>query len=351
MQKVLVVFTGGTIGSKKNDRTINVDQAAAYHLIETYHNSVDSRNVQFDTIQPLNTLSENIAPGDWMTLINSLRTMDFDSYQGIVVTHGSDTLAFTAACLSYAFNGTSIPIVLTASNYPLDDERSNGLRNFAGAVDLILDGPLPGVFVVFENNRGEAVVHLGTRLIQADPFTDQFDSPYGLHFGRMVDHKLRINRHPINPDIEQLAQKRPTIPFERLGFSSGVVCIKPFPGLNYQYYDFTRNKPQAVLHGVYHSGTASARDNDAQLYSLTRFIGYCKDHGVPLYISPLKNVAGDLYSSSVQLLQAGAIALENISTEAALVKLMLAYGSFDSEREIKALMQGGSLFFEHTGTW
>src|SRR5690554_4742477 len=102
--------------------------------------------VKFDVLQPLRILSENIVPQDWITLIKCLDSVKLNKYIGIIITHGSDTIPYTSAAISYAYNHTPIPIVLVASNYPLEDERSNGLRNFTDAIDFIHNSPLPGVF-------------------------------------------------------------------------------------------------------------------------------------------------------------------------------------------------------------
>lgn len=68
-----------------------------------------------------------------------------NSYDGIVVTHGTDTLQYTSAFLAYIFDGLNVPIVLVSANYPLDDSRSNGFENFVGAIDFIKSGSGNGV--------------------------------------------------------------------------------------------------------------------------------------------------------------------------------------------------------------
>lgn len=349
-QNILVIFTGGTIGSKKQEHAIDVYDSAGYELINLYRNLPGARNVALKTQQPLNILSENLIPDDWLTLISCLNEVDFASYRGIIITHGSDTIPYTAACISYVFRHAPIPIVLTASNYPLGHPQSNGLRNFANAIDFILDQPIPGVFAIFENALGESVVYLGTRMLQAEHFTDQFPSTYAVPFGHMKNQRFLRTEHKINPTIEQVAASRqPRWPVESVRFSSEILHIKPHPGLNYRYYDFSTHKPKAVLHDLFHSGTACARETADQLYSLSRFTAYCQNHGVDLYICPIKNAAGDLYSSSVQLMEAGAIPIENTSVESALVKLMLAYGTIADRKDIAKFLEEPPLFFEHHG--
>ncbi|HEX3010551.1 MAG TPA: asparaginase domain-containing protein, partial [Syntrophomonadaceae bacterium] len=272
---------------------------------------------------------------------------DLQEYKGIIVTHGTDTLPFTAAALSYLFKDIDIPLVITASNYPLGQPKSNGLRNFINSVDFIIQYSTPGVFVIFENNQGESIVYLGTRLVQAAPFTNEFDSPYAIFYGKMINGVFFENQHPFNPSLEDL--RRPRRPFDcpQVNFSDKILYIKPVPGLNYQHYNFSKDKPRAVLHDLYHSGTACTREEKEDGgFSLIKFIDYCYDNAVDIYIAPIVGISGDIYASSRALIQRGAVPLSNISIEAALAKLMLLYGCFDDSELIKHMVNDEPLFFE-----
>lgn len=344
MKKILVMFTGGTIGSKKNNKLINVDESTAYYLLDKYMESGYARDVEFVTIQPLNILSENLIPNDWLIMYKCLIENNFQTYDGVIITHGTDTLPFSAAALSYMLNDTLIPVVITASNYPLEDDKSNGLKNFISSVDFVLEKPACGVFVVYENNKGEAIVHLGTRLTEAVPFTNEFYSINSLYFGKMINRKISIIEHELNPTLDMLHLPRQKANIPDVNYTSEILYIRPHPGLDYRYYNFAARKPKAVLHGLYHSGTACTRDNEG-FYSLVNFVKYCIDNSVDFYISPI-NVSGDLYLTSNSLIDAGAIPLQNISLEAGLVKLMLAYGSFSNKEHIREFLNKNTLFFE-----
>lgn len=350
MRKILVVFTGGTIGSVLMDRSIDVDATTAYELLRMYEALENRLDYRFDTLQPFTILSENLVPEDWKLLVNLLDSIDYTLYKGIIITHGTDTLPFTAAALSLVCKDIPIPIVLVASNYPLHDKRGKGVENFSHAVDFITDQALKGVFVIFENNRGEAVVHLGTRLTQSDPYTDEYDSTYSVPFGIMINRQLSVTAHELNPSLIRVQSRQAETKFtDQIAFSNEILYIAPQPGLNYRYYDFTAYKPRALLHDLYHSGTACTRASELFPSSLIEFLQYCKLHEVPVYIAPLKNASGDLYASSMELLEAGAIPLENISVEAAWVKLMLAYGCFENHSQARQFMLTTSLFYEVHG--
>jgi L-asparaginase len=348
LKKIMVMFTGGTIGSRKSERSMDVDHSTAYELIQLYESSTHKREIEIETSQPLNILSENLVPEDWMILIRQLKNIDYSLYQGIIITHGTDTLPFTAAALSFACNDIPIPLILIASNYPLNDSRGKGLHNFSHAVDFIEEHPIPGVFVIFENNLREAVVHLGTRLTQSDPFTDEYDSTYSAPFGFMENRRLKYNIHELNPTMDKVQKQQNTYILNKsqLSFSSELLYIKPHSGLNYRFFDFSIHKPKAILHDLYHSGTACTRKSDVFQSSSLEFLAYCNQHNVKVYMAPFKNKSGDLYASSIQFIEAGAIPLENISVESALVKLMLAYGTYQEHQQVLQFLNETCLFFE-----
>lgn len=350
---ILVLFTGGTIGSRRGALGIDVDASGSYFLMEQYAQLSKTRDLAFVTAQPCNLLSENLVPGDWVPLARSVREAYRGGFSGVIITHGSDTLSFSSAMLSYLCCDAPIPVVLTAANYPLDDPRSNGLANFSASVDFIADAGLPGVFTIFGDDRGESVVYLGTRITQALPFTDQFDAPHAAPFGYVRNGRFEPNPHPMNPSAEQLArhaearagQAAPPSPPSGDDAWPPVLYIKPFPGLDYRVYDFASRTPRAVLHDTYHSGTANAREGAAGR-SLAAFVSSCKERGIDVYLVPMRNPEGDMYASSSLLTDAGGIALENISAEAALMKLLLGCASFDDPREVELFMQT-PLFFEY----
>ncbi|WP_138753825.1 asparaginase [Paenibacillus sinopodophylli] len=349
MKQLLVVFTGGTIGSKKQGSGIDVDGAGSYSLIDDYNNGEHQRNdVQLHAIQPLNILSENMTTNDWITLAAAIRRLDLTLYSGLIITHGSDTLAYSAAMMGYLFAGISIPLILTASNYPLADERSNGRRNFANAIAFAAQEQLPGVFALYENDTGKALVYLGTRITQCASFTDQFGSPYGIPYGTIVDSRFEWYPHERNPKPESLrSSSKSTWIWDEgsLRLETSIVYIKPYPGLNYDYYDFSSNQPKAVLHDLHHSGTACAMEEGP--YSLPRFIKACRAQGIDVYICPIKDRSDSLYSSSLRLIEAGAIVIEKLSVEAALTKLMLAYGLYEDAAEARAFATESILYYEH----
>lgn len=320
MKRILVIFTGGTIGSRVHNSTINVDDAVGYHLIELFKEKTKS-DIYFDTLQPMNLLSENCTPKHWEILYDTIKNVDASDYDGIIVTHGSDTLPYTSAVLSFLFSHFEIPIVITASNYALEYKHSNGLDNFTASVDFIVNIGLRGVYTIFQNDKKENRVYLASRLVESDSYTDQFLSYGGIELAEIEDGNLKYFSHPINPTIHQLNTVRDEVLKEAITFNNKVFAIRPYPGLDYECFQF-KNKPNAIVHSLYHSGTGCIYGEN---YSLPNFIKKCKDDGIDFYLMSFKDIDSDLYLSSRELLEYGAIPLQNISFEAAYAKLTIAY--------------------------
>ena len=321
MKKILVVFTGGTIGSKANNKIINVDEQQGYLLIDMFRER-SNQEVDFVTMQPLNILSENCTPKDWSILISAIKNNDGNEFDGVIITHGTDTLPYTAAMISYMFSDTKIPIILTASNYPLDHINSNGINNFISSVEYICNFGIPGIFVVFENNFGKMKMYLGTRVIEANPIDDQFSGFGKIELGSIRDGLLIRNRDSRNPSFAKLVENREGLKVKNLNFDNSILAIRPYPGLDYSFFKFGKNKPRAIIHSLYHSSTACIKDGDV---SLPEYIKYCTELGIDFYMASFKNITDDLYITSQELLSNGAIPLQNISMEAAITKLWLAY--------------------------
>jgi len=331
LKNILVVMTGGTIGSAARGGVIDVSEKAGGELIERFRKETGERDVQFHVIRPMEMLSENCTPAHWRTLITALDGAGMAQYDGVIVTHGSDTLSYTASLLGYLYGGLGVPIVITASGLPLDDPRSNGVRNFAAAVALIKNEGLPGVFAVYENSRGVMDVFLATRLMEADLYTGDFSGFGGGPFGVMEGGRLKVCAREGSPPLDALKAPRPQLRAPR-AFESGVLAIAPYPGLDYTLFDLSRPDVKAVLHRLYHSSTACATPGR---HALPEFIRRCRERGIEVFVQSVRG-GRDMYVTAHEMLQAGAIALPMMSFEAAYVKLCLAVNQ--SELPVREFM-------------
>jgi len=336
MKNILVVFTGGTIGSVAAGGTIDTSETASFELIRQFQQHYENhRQIHFDTIQPLQILSENLAPAAWKTLIAAIEAARPDQYGGIIITHGTDTLAYTACALSYYFNAAKIPMLLVSSDYPLDHPKANGLENFICAVEFILQKNEAGVFVPYRNPQQTTQLHQGIRLACSLQLSGDFFSVQGKSYMQFEKRQFSL----LNPTAQQTQAHIPL----KAAFSERILMIRPYPGLDYSR--FSLDNVDAVLHDLYHSGTACASLQWGENYSLIEFIKRCNKQDIPVYLAPAIKSA-DAYQSTQALMEQGAEIIWNMSIEAAYVKLLLAYGNFDDEQEIMVFI-GKDIAGEH----
>ncbi len=323
--RICVIFTGGTIGSYTNGGVVDLKREKNSALINTYKERYGNF-VEFNELRPLNILSENVQPSDLEKMADCVRSVDKRKYDGIIITHGTDTLCFTANLFSQIFCDISIPVVFVSALYPLDDSRSRGVENFAGAVTFIRSVDFGGVFVSFQNCGENCKIHLASRLVSATQFSGEYDSVLNVHFGEILNGEFVHNGNPLNPTLAQLRQERKACAAQKL--CTDVVTIQAHSLLNFDYYRFTDVKPKAVMVQLYHSGTVCTEGKEA---NFKNFLAYCKKLGIEVVIAPIDSRART-YGSALGLADS-CTAAYNISFEMATVKVLLALGSGKSIEE------------------
>lgn len=331
---ILLILTGGTICSFENakgEQEADTERAQAV-IVQNFRQSDcvyrDEACVAFDVRRPLDILSENMTVTHWNTLIHHLKSYDFSLYDGVILLHGTDTLAYTASLLSLLMAGTKIPILLVSAILPLYNENTNGNANFKAAVELILNGIRPNVYAVYRNTeivKGQAshtmYLHLGAHLLQCANHSDNFYSCDSI--------PLRVD----NACAEGRACKAREMPLYTCGeLFPCVLRILPYVGMDYRHFDL--NGVRAVLHGTYHSSTMtvnpysaahedtkSANSPDSILYLKRR----CDEHvpPIPLWIEPCQPEKTYLYETTGIVLRSGVGAIWEMTSEMAYVKLLL----------------------------
>ncbi|MDD2759545.1 MAG: asparaginase domain-containing protein [Methylomonas sp.] len=328
MTDILLVFTGGTIGSQLAGDTIDTDESAGFKLISLFRKfDTGQDRINFKTLQPVQILSENLHPSVWYDMISAIEAEELSRYDGVIVTHGTDTLAYTAAIFGLYFSGLDIPMLLVSSDLPLDNPAANGLKNFLCAVEYIRQRKKPGVFVPYRNPGMAMHIHIATRLSSCLPLSSDFISVQNKVYqtfenGEFVQHHerlpVRVRRHRLKPRFGK------------------ILLIRPYPGLDYDHFNL--DEIDAVLHDLYHSGTACVSERWGMRHNLIAFSRRCQRRNIPLYLAPA--VRSDAaYSSTKALLAHGAKMIWNISLETVYAKLALAYGNFDDDNDIAAFIE------------
>ena len=328
MKNILLVFTGGTIGSQIENGIIDTRRSAGFRLIELFRQQCpDQATICFKTLQPLQILSENLHPRVWQDVIASIEAEDLSGFDGIIITHGTDTLAFSASAFGLYFRHLKIPMLLVSSDLPLDNPNANGLKNFICAVEYIRQNQAAGVFVPYQNPGDSGLqLHIATRLSSCLPLSGDFISVQSKPFSTFENGNF-IQQHTLcalSPPRHRLKNQ-----FGR------ILLIKPYPGLNYAHFNL--DNIDAVLHDLYHSGTACTSLQWGSQHSLIAFGQQCQARNIPLYLAPaIKSDAA--YSSTHELLAHGAQMIWNASVESAYAKLALAYANFDNQQTISAFL-------------
>lgn len=157
MKKILLIATGGTIASRKTESGL-APQLTPEELLRCVP---DARSLcEIDTLQPLNLDSTNIRPEHWLLLAKLLEE-HYEDHDGFVICHGTDTLAYTAAALSYLVQHTRKPIVLTGAQRSMDEESTDARTNLMDSLRYACSGD-SGVCIVFGSH-----VIAGTRARKA----------------------------------------------------------------------------------------------------------------------------------------------------------------------------------------
>ena len=299
--KILVIATGGTIGSDFDGGSIDVIRGGGCPVAERY--AAEYPDVKFDTINPLNILSERLSADDLTILAEVLLTTDVPPYNGVIITAGSDNLAYLSAFIGLLCADIGVPVCIVATNMILTDPRSNGEANFACAVELIRQG-IAGVYVPYRNSDGVMYIHEATDIRQAD-MSDDF---YGFHGAYAVfDGSFRTVREPITQRLPAVFD-RERLPLIR----DNVLLIHPYPLQDYSRFSIDGVK--AVLHTLYHSATLDS-------LAAERFIDSLGE--TPLFLASLRSNR-KIYATTAEALAMGAIPLYDLSPECAYMKLLLA---------------------------
>lgn len=328
-KRIAVLFTGGTIGSSEQEEHIAVGATAKKSLISHFEeHSPRAGEVTFTEYEPFRILSENMTPDYWEQLIAAVWSLDEHAFDGIIITHGTDTLGYTAALLARVLDGLSIPTVLVSAGAVLTSPTSNGHANFRDAVDLICTYHGGGVFVPFRTVSGECQIFRGEDLMQCSVYTDEFFSFNGKLAGT-IEGGCFVGEERENRPVQQSLIGR------SISLRARVLCLQSYPGMDYHTVNLT--DVDVVLHGLYHSSTACT---EAGRYSLNAFLLRCAEWHIPVYGAPClrKPIERD-YETTVTLKKSGMILLRNCSWETAYAYVLLAHSLFESTEDRMHFLQ------------
>lgn len=305
--KLLFLFTGGTIGSTARGAVVSVDESKPYLLLEKYAEQY-SVDFSYDTISLFSELSENFSGEHVARIAAAVCAASTGDYDGIIVTHGTDTLAYTAAALGYALGVGSLPVCLVSAGYPIEDARSNGIANLHAAVSLIRARCVRGVLVPYRNPHDtDTACHRATRLSTSLALREEVFS-VSTPLGR-VDADGHFAGDPAYRETSDALGAPPSLALSAQ--STGILRVFPYPGM---IYPAIPEGTHSILLETYHSGTIDGRSS-----AVHAFLTEARERGISLFVS------GSAAYESARVFDAYGVTRLPIAPTAAYMKLWL-YG-------------------------
>lgn len=330
---ILIIYTGGTIGMKTDAETgtlVPFDFSAIYEEFP----SLKRLQVDIDvhTLSPVID-SSNVSPGNWVTLARLIRDR-YEAYDGFVVLHGTDTMSYTASALSFLFENLAKPVVFTGSQIPIGVLRTDGRENLitaieiAGARDEAGRPRVPEVSLYFQN-----------RLFRANRTTkrsaEELSAFRSFNYPPLADVGVNIAYN----EAAILRPERYGEPLRIATSLSDELCVvKLFPGLSERMLRAMLAAPglRGVVLETY--GAGNAPTSEWFLGALREAIG----RGVViLNITQCKGggVAMDLYETGLRLQRIGVVSGRDMTTEAAVTKMMYLLGAEPTAEGVKRLLE------------
>ena len=319
MKKILMLGTGGTIASEMSPDGLTPELGPQQLL--RYVPAV-SALCEVDCLSLFSIDSTNITPAHWMRVARVLRE-NYDAYDGFVISHGTDTMAYTAAALSYLAQGAKKPIVLTGAQKPINYDSTDSKLNLIDAFTCACSERIHGVCIVFS---GRVILGTRARKTCSKSFA-AFSSINYPELAQLHDHRMMSY---IEPDF----LPEPLF-FETLDEKVGLV--KMIPGTDPELLDFLLQRKDALVVECFGVGGLPSYDDDRLFETVRRHT----DAGRFLVMTTqVQNEGSDLSVYEVgHRLKSNRRVLEayDMTSEAALAKIMWILGQTKDAEEVARL--------------
>lgn len=321
MKKILLLTTGGTIACTKSEEGY-CPTLAGEDLLS--HVPQIQEIAQFDVINVLNIDSSNMQPDDWVLIAETIR-QHIALYDGVVVLHGTDTMAYTSSALSFMTLGVEKPIVLTGAQIPISQEDSDGRENLFDAVCVAANSGLTGVFVVFHGK-----IMSGCCLSKCDTTdTDAFRSINCLDVGTVRERQIILHR------FLTAGKNKPEW---HTAIDSRVLLWKLAPGVSPELFDQKiRENYKAVILEAFGIGGLPMLKNSF----LPKIWEWREENILTVVTTQCYHGRCDMsiYESGRLALNKGAICAGNMTREALLTKLMWLLSITQDPKELIEMLK------------
>jgi glutamyl-tRNA(Gln) amidotransferase subunit D len=324
---VAVISTGGTIASYVDYRTGAVHPAkSAEELVFSVPELMDLCNVRAKVLYSI--LSENMKVSHWQGLARAVADELNSGAVGVIIPHGTDTLGFTSAALSFMLANLSGPVVCVGSQRSSDRPSSDAIMNLLAATRLCIDSDLGEVVVLMHGETSDSfcLAHRGTKVRKMHSSRrDAFKSINEEPIARIEDSKITFGN-----DYRRRSEG-PVVLRDKIDGRASMLHF--YPGFEAAHFDMIAQN----VKGVVVAGTGLGHVSEEIIDSIRR----AAKSGVHVYVTTqclYGAVNLNVYSTGRDMISAGAVPLKDMLPETAYVKLMWAMGQTDDPAEVRRLM-------------
>lgn len=328
--RVLLVYTGGTIGMSRNPET-GALQPFDFKRLRTFIPEMEHLHIHIDVQSfdpPID--SSDMTPQLWIKLVEGIARV-YDQYDGFVILHGTDTMPYTASALSFMFDNLTKPIILTGSQLPIGQPRTDGKENLITSLEIASAKNAIGRAMV-----PEVCIYFNGKLLRGNRTTkhsaEEFNAFKSFNYPSLANAGVDLIFHEAN--IRRPDYKRPMVPLTRI--DANVLIFSLFPGISEEIIHHVLGMPvRGIVMRTFGSGNAP------QLPWLREAIAQASAHGkVIVNVSQCKqgSVAMERYSTGYQLKEAGVVSGRDMTVESAVTKLMCLLAQYDEPDEVRRLM-------------
>ena len=326
-KSVLIIYTGGTIGMVKDKESGSLKPFNFENIAQAVP-EISEFKFKIDHFTLPNIVdSSDINPDSWREMCQVI-TENYDKYCGFVILHGTDTMAYSASALSFMLQNLTKPVIFTGSQLPIGHIRTDGRENLLAALQIA---------GAEENGKpiiSEVCIFFGNRLMRGNRTTklnaERFDAFKSPNYPALAEVGIHINYN--KPLIRHTTPTGPITADCR--YDNNIIILKLFPGIKNEIISsiLEINGLRGVILETYGSGNAPSNSE------FLTIINNALQKGIVIYnVTQCMggNVEMGRYATSNTLLNIGVIGGYDITTEAAMCKLMCLAGRYKTAEEIK----------------